>query len=186
MNWYNIFYWITRSDSVKDFFDSTSNIFSWFAVLSFIILVIISSFAHSIISENNIKTQEDEDNDPDVRGYKRLRRYFAYIFYVSLGLSLITWSCYVFTPTKKEALLIMAAGGTMNYLTTDSTAKEIPHEMSTFVITELKTMAQEAKVDLGINSLKDRILDSAKNMSTVQLMERMKVDTNFAKIVLNK
>lgn len=186
MNWYNIFYWITRADSVKNFFDTSSNIFTWVSVLSFIALVCISAFAHSVISENNIRNDEDEKTDPDVRGYQRLRRYFSYIFYVSLGLSLITWTAYVFTPTKKEALLIMAGGGTMNFLTTDSSAKQIPHEMSTFVITELKTMAQDAKVDLGITSLKDRILDSAKQMSTTQLMERMKVDTNFAKIVLNK
>ena len=27
MNWYSIFYWVTRADSVKQFFDVTSDIF---------------------------------------------------------------------------------------------------------------------------------------------------------------
>lgn len=186
MNWYNTFYWVTRADSVKSFFDVTSDIFTWIAVLSFIVIVFISASAKFVISENNCKTDEEEKTDPDVRGYNKMRKYFSWIFYVVLGLSLVTWAGYVFVPTKKEALLIMAGGGTMEYLTTDSTAKQIPHEMTNFVVTELKSMAQEAKVDLGIANQKDKILDDAKKMSTTELMEKMKVDSNFANIILNK
>lgn len=185
MNWYNTFYWVTRADSVKDFFDTTSNIFTWFAVLSFFAVVMMSSFAKSMIADNNIKTEEEEKSDPDVRGYKLMRSYFATIFYYSLALSLITWAGYVFTPTKKETLLIIAAGGTMHYLTTDSTAKQIPHELSTFVVTELKSMAKEAQVDLGIASQKDKIMEQAKSMTAEQIMERMKSDTTFAKVILD-
>lgn len=186
MNWYNTFYWVTRADSVKDFFDSTSNIFTCFAVLSFIAVVFMSSFAKSTISDNNIKTEEEEKTNPDVRGFKLMRRYFATIFYCTLGLSLVTWAGYVFTPTKKETLLIIAAGGTMQYLTTDSTAKQIPHELSTFVVTELKSMAKDVQVDLGIATQKDRILEQAKSMTAEQIMERMKSDTTFAKFILDK
>jgi len=186
MNWYSLFYWVTRADSVKDFFDTTSNIFTWITVLSFIVLVILSALAKGVISDNNLKTEEDEKVDPDVRGYKLMRRYFATIFYSTLALSLITWTCYVFTPTKKETLLIIAAGGTMQYLTTDSTAKQIPHELSTFVLTELKSMAKDAQVDLGIASQKDKILEQAKSMTAEQIMERMKTDTTFAKVILDK
>ena len=92
----------------------------------------------------------------------------------------------VFTPTKKETLLIIAGGGTMQFLTTDSAAKQIPHELSSFVVTELKSMAKEAQVDLGIATQKDKILEEAKAMTTEQVLQRMKIDTNFAKIVLEK
>lgn len=186
MNWYKLFYWITRADSVKDFFDSASNIFTTFAILSFFVFVFMSAFAKSVISSSGCKTEEEELKDPEVRGYMKMRRYFASIFYVSLGLSLITWLGYVFVPTKKEALIIMAAGGTMEYFTTDSTAKQIPHEMTTFVVTELKSMAKEAQVDLGIATQKDKILDEAKKMTTEQLLEKMKVDSNFAKVLTEK
>jgi hypothetical protein len=186
MNWYNLFYWVTRADSVKDFFDTASNIFTFFAIVSFIVVVIMSALAKGMISDNNIKTEEEEKTNPDVRGYKLMRRYFATIFYSTLVLSLITWTGYVFTPTKKETLLIIAAGGTMQYLTTDSTAKQIPHELSTFVLTELKSMAKDAQVDLGIASQKDKILEQAKSMTAEQIMVRMKTDTTFAKVILDK
>ena len=47
-------------------------------------------------------------------------------------------------------------------------------------------MAQEAKVSLGIQTQKDRILEEAKQMTTDQLLEKMKVDSNFAKIVTGR
>jgi D-arabinose 5-phosphate isomerase GutQ len=99
---------------------------------------------------------------------------------------ILFWSLYVFTPDRKDALLIVAGGGTMEFLTTDSTAKQIPHELSSFVVTQLKNMGKEAQVELGIQSQKDRILDEAKNMTSQQLLEKMKIDTNFANIILNK
>jgi hypothetical protein len=185
-SWYNVFYWITRGDSVKGFFDTSSTIFTWLCVLSFIGLIIMSIGAAWQVSENRSKDNSQDNVDPDIRSWKIGRKYFTYIFYSTLGLCLITWAGYVFTPTKKEALLILAAGGTMNYLTTDSTARQIPHEMTTFVVTELKSMAKDAKVDLGLSEQKDKILDEAKQMSAEELMGKMKADTNFAKLILDK
>ena len=74
----------------------------------------------------------------------------------------------------------------MNFLTTDKSAKQIPHELSTFIVTELKNMAKEAKVDLNIKDQKEKILDEAKNMTAKELVEKMKVDTTFAKVLLDK
>jgi hypothetical protein len=99
---------------------------------------------------------------------------------------ILFWSLFIFTPNKKDALLIVAGGGTMEFLTTDSTAKQIPHELSNFVVTQLKSMGEDAKIELGIQSQKDKILDEAKTMTSQQLLEKMKVDTNFANIILNK
>lgn len=186
MNWYNVFYWVTRADSVKDFFDTASNIFTWFTVLSFIALVVCTLGTSSAIADNGSKNEEEDNTISDIRAWMRTRRYISYLFYSVLLLSLITWAGYMFIPTKKEALLIMAAGGTMQFLTTDSTAKRIPHEMSSFVVNELKSMAAEAKVDLGIMDQKDKIIDEAKKLSADELMNRMKSDSNFAKIILNQ
>jgi uridylate kinase len=96
------------------------------------------------------------------------------------------WSLFIFTPSKKDALLIVAGGQTMNFLTTDSVAKQIPHELSNFVVTELKNMAAEAQVDLNIKDQKEKILEDAKNMSAKELVEKMKVDSTFAKVILDK
>ena len=53
-------------------------------------------------------------------------------------------------------------------------------------MTELKNMAQDAKVNLNIQSQKEKILDEAKNMSTQEVIDKMKSDTTFTKILLNK
>jgi hypothetical protein len=186
MNWYSIFYWVSRADSVKTFFDVASDIFTWMVVLSFVAMILAAFHLMTEISKGNFKTEEEEKTDSDIRSAKMMKRYFSSIFYVTLFLSLITWAGYMFIPTKKETLLIIAGGGTMQFLTTDSAAKQIPHELSTFVVTELKSMAKEAQVDLGIASQKDKILEEAKNMTSQQLIERVKVDTNFAKIILER
>lgn len=186
MNWYSIFYWVTRADSVKTFFDTTSNIFTLFTIICFVALIITSIGKNGTVSDNNLKNEEEEKSDPNYRSWAKLHKQFATLFYVNLALALITWAGYMFTPTKKETLLIIAGGGTMQFLTTDSAAKQIPHELSTFVVTELKSMAKEAQVDLGIATQKDKILEEAKNMTSEQILEKIKVDSNFAKIVLEK
>jgi hypothetical protein len=47
-------------------------------------------------------------------------------------------------------------------------------------------MASEAKVDLNIKDQKQKILDEANNMSAKELVEKMKVDSTFAKVILDK
>lgn len=47
-------------------------------------------------------------------------------------------------------------------------------------------MAQDAKVNLNIQSQKEKILDEAKNMSAQEVIDKMKSDTTFTKILLNK
>mgnify|MGYP006338032581 FL=1 len=99
---------------------------------------------------------------------------------------ILFWTLYIFTPNKRDALLIVAGGQTLNFLTTDSTAKSIPHELTMFIVTELKSMAADAKVDLNISNQKEKVLNEARNMTVDELINRMNVDSSFAKIVLNK
>lgn len=75
MNWYSIFYALTVSDGVKNFFDVTSNIFTWFAVLSFLALVGVSIAKSVMVSENRLKNEEDEKVDPDTRSLVKARVY---------------------------------------------------------------------------------------------------------------
>lgn len=186
INWYQLFYWITRADAVKEFFDSASNIFTWFTVILFIGVLITGFGKGASISDNGTKNEDEDKENSDVRAWTLAKKYCNTLFYSFLILSLITWAGYVFTPTKKEALLIAAGGGIVTYLANDSLAKQLPHELFAFTTTELKSMAADAKVDLGIATQKDKILEQAKTMTASELMDRMKVDSNFAKIILNK
>lgn len=46
-------------------------------------------------------------------------------------------------------------------------------------------MAQDAKVELGINKSKNEILEKAKKLSTSELLERIKTDSTLKNILLN-
>lgn len=163
MDYTKLFYWLTVADNARVLFKTGMIIFTVIAVISTIV---------------NIFTRgEGED---DAANVARKWMWWSYPF------MFLFWSLFVFTPSKKDALLIVAGGQTMNFLTTDSTAKQIPHELSNFVVTELKNMAAEAKVDLNIKDQKQKVLDEAENMTAKELMDRIKVDTTFAKIVLEK
>lgn len=163
MNYTEVFYWLTVADNARTMFKA--------GIIIFTAVAVISTAVNFILRGNG------ENDDADIA---RKWMWWSYPF------MFLFWSLFVFTPSKKDALLIVAGGQTMNFLTTDSTAKQIPHELSNFVVTELKSMAAEAQVDLNIKGQKEKILDEAKNMSAKELMEKMKVDSTFAKVVLEK
>jgi hypothetical protein len=163
MNYTELFYWLTVADNARDMFKVGLVIFTG--------IVVISTAANIICRGNG-------DDDAAVQARKWMWWSYPFMF--------LFWSLFIFTPSKKDALLIVAGGQTMNFLTTDKTAKQIPHELSNFVVTELKNMASEAKVDLNIKDQKQKILDEANNMSAKELVEKMKVDSTFAKVILDK
>jgi len=168
MNWYKVFYWLTVADNAKVFFSVFMTIFTIFCIISTIWFVIDRS--------------EFDLSAPKNSGAERAKKWMWWCY----PFAILFWGLYIFTPQKKDALLIIAGGGTMEFLTNDSTAKRIPHEMSAFVLTELQNMAADAKVSLGINNQKDKILDEAKLMTASELMEKMKVDSNFTNVILSK
>ena len=163
MNYTSLFYWLTVADNARDMFRVGLIIFTAIAVIS---------------TATNFICRGNDDDDAAVQARKWMWWSYPFMF--------LFWSLFIFTPSKKDALLIVAGGQTMNFLTTDKSAKQIPHELSSFIVTELKNMATEAKVDLNIKDQKAKILEEAKNMSAKELMDRIKVDTTFAKIVLEK
>jgi hypothetical protein len=163
MDYSKLFYWLTVADNARLLFGWGAGIFTLVVVLS--------------TAVNFVALAEGGDKDADIA---RRWMWWSYPF------MFLWWSLLILTPNKRDALLIVAGGQTMNFLTTDSTAKQIPHELSNFVVTELKNMASEAQVDLNIKDQKEKILDEAKNMSAKELLEKMKVDSTFAKVILEK
>lgn len=171
MDYQKLFYWFTVADNAKVFFLTFITIFTTIASIS-TIGYFINSYSHSAGGQT--------DEDKESQRVSRKWMFWSYPFMVMF------WALYVFTPNKRDALLIIGGGGTLNYLTQDSTAKQIPHEFLTFVKTELQNMAKDAKVELGIQSQKDKILEQAKTMSAQELINKMKTDTTLAKIILNQ
>lgn len=161
MSYTKLFYWLTVADNAKDFFLTFTIIFTIIAFLSTIAVVM---------------SMLDGDDATDSKKWM----WWSYPFMI------LFWSLYIFTPSKKDALLIVAGGQTLNYLTTNETAKQLPQEALTFVVTELKSMAADAKVELGIQSQKEKMLEEVKSLSAQQLIEKMRVDTVLARVILDK
>ena len=163
MNYTSLFYWLTVADNAKNLFTVLIGIFTLIAV--------IATIGYFIAGDNR---------SDDAQAMARKWIWWSYPF------AILFWMLQIATPSKKDALLIVAGGQTLNFLTTDSASKQIPKELSNFVVTELKNMANDAKINLNIQDQKEKILEEAKNMTSAELITKMASDSNFAKIILNK
>jgi Na+/H+ antiporter NhaD/arsenite permease-like protein len=139
MNWYEIFYWVSVADNIKSFFDFTSNLFSWFAVIGFIAYIIIA-----FIYDDEYRRNSESNN---AKSMAMIKKSFGGIFYTSLALALITWFGYMACPSKKDALIIIAGGTVGNFITSDSSAKAIPAEAMILLRTKIKSEIEELSVE---------------------------------------
>lgn len=175
MNWYSVFYWLAVSDNVKKFFDITSNIFSWLAVLLFIAVVVCSFAKGATLSAENLQTPEQDVKNPELRAWETVRKYATRLFYPMLALALITWFGYMAVPTKKDCLLIIAGGAIGTFITTDSSAKALPADMTSYLHLalqkEIRDLGAETRAELGLQTPKEKFLEKAKNLTKDELME---------------
>lgn len=185
MSFYSLFYWITVADSVKGFFDTSSNLFTTITVVCSIAYLITHIGKSISVSENKTKNEESDKIDPSVRSWEMIRKYTTRLLYPMLALAIITWAGYVFTPTKKDCLLIVAGGAVGNFMVTDTSAKQLPSDITKFLHMSLKKEVEElsddAKRELGVQSPKDKLIDKAKEMTKEQLIEFIKSDTSLIK-----
>ena len=165
MNYTKLFYWLTVADNAKLFF-------GWFAIL-FTSIFVITTIVRVWITI-------DDSSEANAEFYKKCNKWTWY----STPFMLLFMSLWIFTPNKKDALLIVAGGSTMNFLTQDSSAKQLPHELSSYLVSEIKNMAEETKVELNINDNKNKVLEEAKQLTGEQLIEKLKTDSTLKNILL--
>lgn len=174
MDYTSLFYWLVVADNAKTLFIA--------GIVVFTIIAIAASIAFIVSSRAANYYGNDIENGKQDRDIKSSRRWCFWSF----PFLILFWALYVFTPSKKDSLLIVAGGGALNYLTTDSTAKQIPHELTNFVVTELKNMAKDNEIDLNIKSQKEKILNEAKTMTSEQILNKIKTDSTFKKVILEQ
>ena len=111
----NEIYWITRLDAICAFLWIVS-------LLSFLLLGILLFVA--IISK--INAENDEENCEDWNEY--MQRYKECMRYAKIGVIVFLVSVFIniFIPTTKQALLIYGVGGTIDYIKSNDTAKQLP------------------------------------------------------------
>lgn len=167
VNWYSIFYWISVADGVKSFFDQSSNIFTTSAVILSVITIICTIGRAVQVSQNSSCTPDDDKKDPDIRSWELGRKYATKLLLWSVMLSVASWIGYVFCPSKKDALIIVAGGSVGNFITSDSSAKQIPAEAMVLlrdkIRAEIKDVNGKDVVDTLENKSKDELIKLIRN-----------------------
>lgn len=160
MNWYSIFYWISVADGVKSFFDVFSNVFSWGAIICLAVTVLI------IVMKNDKNQNSESENESILYWLTFWRRSTLWL---SL-LAFITWGGYVFTPSKKDALLIVAGGAVGQFITSDTSARQLPAEAMNLLrakirseIVEINTSSAAEVVDTLEQKTKEELIEILKN-----------------------
>lgn len=98
-------YWLTRLDGI--------NIFLFIIMIVGLVLTIISAMAY--IACKNDSSVDDCWNELWVK-----------LFKCCFPTTIIVILLFIFTPTTKEALMIWGVGGTIDYVKSNDTAKQLP------------------------------------------------------------
>ncbi len=90
------------------------------------------------VCEDYKKTIEDKkkEEEKDEKEFLKTLKIIGFF-------SILCWALYIFIPSKNDILLIVGGGQVLNYMSNDSTVNEIPKELSTFVLKELKDLNKD-------------------------------------------
>ena len=111
----NEIYWITRLTYICDFLTAV-------AVVSFLISALMAVFAMCNKFEANDYEEGGKYYNCYMRKFKMFLSYFKRFIFVTIIACLINF----FIPTTNEALMIYGVGGTIDYVKSNKTAKQLP------------------------------------------------------------
>jgi hypothetical protein len=110
----------------------------------------------------------NENSEKQTRDYIKywLDTFKKFLIY-SLSICIVTWALYVFCPSKKDALIIVAGGAVGNFITSDSSARQIPSELTLLVREEIRSEISRIKDHLVPDTLqsktKEELIEMYKN-----------------------
>ena len=161
-NWYKIFYWLTVANNFKAFF---------------VVMIVIFTAVTAIATICYFLSM----GDSDVPNQKMCRKWIWW----SSPFAMLFWMLFLFTPSKTDTLLIIAGGAVGNFVTSDSSSKAIPSDITNFIHMKLKLEAsdvgEEMKAQLGLQSPKEQYIDKLKDMTSDQIIEYLKKDSTSFK-----
>ena len=111
----NEIYWITRLTYICDFLTAV-------AVVSFLISALMAAFAMCNRFEANDYEEGGKYYNCYMQKFKMFLSYFKRFIFVTIIACLINF----FIPTTNEALMIYGVGGTIDYVKSNETAKQLP------------------------------------------------------------
>jgi hypothetical protein len=162
-NWYKIFWWLTMADSAKHTFDIFSNWFLAFSIISAIVYGVTF-----IISVDSVSTSDDKTSA------RTWRKYTSRTFWFCFTMMTVLWILWAITPSKKDALIIIAGGAVGNFVTRDSSARQIPSEVMLLLRTKIKEEIKETSLKETVTGEKAAAEDSLKSKSKEELIQMLK------------
>ena len=111
----NEIYWITRLDTICKFLSAV-------AVVCFIISTVTGIFAMFNRFEADDYEEGGKYYNCHMQKFKMFLSYFKRFIFVTIIACLIKF----FIPTTNEALMIYGVGGTIDYIKSNETAKQLP------------------------------------------------------------
>lgn len=108
-------YWITRLDAICNFLTAVT-------VVSFLTSAFIVVFVVCNRLEANSYKKGSEHYNYYMQRFKMFLSYFKRFIFVAIIACLINF----FIPTADEALMIYGVGGTIDYIKSNKTAKQLP------------------------------------------------------------
>ena len=108
-------YWITRLDAICNFLTAV-------AAISFLISDFMAVFVVCSRIEANDYKKGSENWNHYMQKFKMFLSYFKRFIFVTIIACLINF----FIPTTNQALLIYGVGGTIDYIKSNDTSKQLP------------------------------------------------------------
>lgn len=128
----NEIYWITRLTIICDFLTAV-------AVISFLISATMAIFAMCNKLEANDYEEGGKYYNYYIQRFKMFLSYFKRFIFVTIIAGLINF----FIPTTNEALMIYGIGGTIDYVKSNETAKQLPDKCIKALDKYLDNIAKE-------------------------------------------
>ena len=132
----NEIYWITRLDAISDFL-------TIIAIVSFLISVVMAAFA----MYNRFEADDYAEGGKYYNCYMQRFKIFLKCFKRSILVIIVSCVINVFIPTKNDALLIYGVGGTIDYIKSNDTAKQLPDKCIKALDKWVENLNEEKKQD---------------------------------------
>lgn len=137
----NEIYWITRLDYICNFLTAVT-------VISFLISAFIVVFVVCNRIEANNYKKGSENWNYYMQKFKMFLSYFKRFIFVIIIACLINF----FIPTTDEALMIYGIGGTIDYIKSNETAKQLPDKYIKALDKWADNLNEEEKYSVNDNS----------------------------------
>lgn len=181
MDFYKLFYFLTLGDRLSSFFFYTALGLSIVYVILFLVRILSEDDFFSSVFTNKKGDKyflEKEDGSLAPSSYNVGKSIYvataagvrvSKVSNISFIGACLLWLMYIAIPSKKDAVLIIGGGYVGNFITQDSSARQLPSDIVYFIRTNLQKYAEEAQVEIrGFTNTKT-LADSLAEMSKEEM-----------------